>query len=377
MEFMRVFRLVASLAYLSCLCSVQAAAQASAAQQALDSLRAKYRLPALLAAVIEPRHIRYVYGGVRRNDQPGQISLADYFHIGSNTKGVTSLLAGKLVEQGKISWDSKLLDVVPGLRATALPAYADVTLDALLSHRAGIPPYDSGPAIARLLVFSGTPAEKRRQFAAYVLQQPPVLPSQGQAYAYSNAGYALAALMLEQVSQRSWEELVAATFHRLKLHYVIGFPNRRDAQQPWGHWQQLATDSILTALGPAHPYHLQDFLAPAGDLAMPLPDFARLVQLHLRGLLGHNNYLRAGTYQQLHFGKLGYAYGWGVSKLVTTGAPVSFHDGTAGTFYCHTILYPSQRVAIVVLVNAGDAAAEAACYALRRRLKQLYVQGKL
>jgi hypothetical protein len=30
-----------------------------------------------------------------------------------------------------------------------------------------------------------------------------------------------------------------------------------------------------------------------------------------------------------------------------------------------------------VLVNAGDDAAEAACYALRRRLKQLYVQGKL
>ncbi|NML65679.1 beta-lactamase family protein [Hymenobacter sp. RP-2-7] len=349
----------------------------TAAQQALDSLRVKYHLPAMLAAVIQPQRICYVYGGVRRSDQTTQITLTDYFHFGSDTKGVTSLLAGKLVEQGKIRWESKLLDVVPSLRTTALPAYADVTLAALLSHRAGIPPYDSGAKIRRLPAFSGTVRQKRQQFAAFVLQQPPVLPGPGEVYAYSNAGYALAALMLEQVSQRSWEELVARAFHKLKLHYVVGFPNRGDAQQPWGHWRQAATDSVLTPLGPLHPYHLQDFLAPAGDLAMPLPDYARLIQKHLRGLLGHANYLKAKTYQLLHFGKPSYAYGWGVLKLPATGAPVSFHNGTAGTFYCHTILYPSQQVALIVLTNAGGEAAEAACYALHRRLKQLYLQGQL
>jgi len=110
---------------------------------------------------------------------------------------------------------------------------------------------------------------------------------------------------------------------------------------------------------------------------MPLPDFARLVQLHLRGLVGQSNYLQASTYELLHFGKPSYAYGWGVLKLAATEAPVSYHNGTAGTFYCHTILYPSQRVAFVVLTNAGGDAAEAASYALRRRLKQLYLQGRL
>jgi D-alanyl-D-alanine carboxypeptidase len=68
-------------------------AQSLAAQQALDSVRTKYHLPALLAAVIEPKHISYVYGGVRRNDRPEAVELTDYFHLGSETKGVTSLLA--------------------------------------------------------------------------------------------------------------------------------------------------------------------------------------------------------------------------------------------------------------------------------------------
>jgi D-alanyl-D-alanine carboxypeptidase len=317
-----------------------------------------------------------VYAGVKRNDQPEPISLTDYFHIGSDTKGITSLLAGKLVEQGKLQWSSKLVDVVPALRGKTLPAYADITLDQLLSHRAGIRPYMAGSDYRSLPEFTGTVSERRLQFAQVILQQPPVAPSSGRLHRYSNAGYVLAALMLEQASHCSWEELVASTFHKLKLHYLLGFPNRTDAHQPWGHWQEQATDSVYTPLGPTHPYKLRDYMAPAGDLAMPLPDFARLVQLHVRGLLGKDNYLSAATYQTLHFGKPEYAYGWAVEQL-PTGEVISFHDGTAGTFYCHTVLVPSQKVAFVVMTNQGGDAAEEACNNLRIRLNKLYLQGVL
>ncbi|MGI4823726.1 MAG: serine hydrolase domain-containing protein [Janthinobacterium lividum] len=362
---------------LGLLAAQMASAQSLAAQQALDSVRAKYRLPALLAAVIEPKRIRYVYAGTKRNDQPEPISLTDYFHIGSDTKGITSLLAGKLVEQGKLQWSSKLVDVVPALRGKTLPAYADITLDQLLSHQAGIRPYMAGSDYRSLPAFTGTVSEKRLQFAQVILQQTPVAPDKRQLHKYSNAGYVLVALMLEQASHCSWEELVASTFHKLKLHYLLGFPSQTDARQPWGHWQQLPTDSVFTPLGPTHTYKLRDYMAPAGDIAMPLPDFARLVQLHLRGLLGKRNYLSAATYQTIHFGKPEYAYGWGVEKLDTTGALVSFHNGTAGTFYCHAILVPSQKVAFVVLTNQGGNAAENACNELRIRLNKLYLQGKL
>jgi CubicO group peptidase (beta-lactamase class C family) len=352
-----------------------AAAQSRAAQLALDSVRVAYRLPALLAAIIEPGRIRYVYGGVRRLGQPDSVTLTDYFHLASETKAVTSLLAGKLVEQGKLRWDSKLLDVVPGLRAQALPAYANVTLDELLSHRAGIAPFTAGAEYEGLPAFSGDVSARRRQFAACVLSRPPVAPAPGQPYLYSNAGSVLAALMLAQASGRPWEALVARAFGQLRLRYVLGFPNRHGARQPWGHWRAAPTDSTLTPLGPTHPYQLRDYMAPAGDLAMPLPDYARLVQLHLRGLLGQRNYVAPATYQLLHFGKPAYAYGWGVTTLAGTGAPVSLHDGSAGTFFCHTILYPSQQVAIVVLCNAGGEPARLASLALRQRLKRLYLQG--
>jgi D-alanyl-D-alanine carboxypeptidase len=351
--------------------------QSPAARKTLDSLRTKYHLPALLAAVIEPGRIRYVYTGVKRNDQPGPVSLTDYFHIGSDAKGVTSFLAGKLVEQGKIRWDSKLLDVVPDLRGKVLPAYVGITLADLLSHRAGIRPYRLGSDHDHLPVFTGTVSQKRVQFATVVLQETPGTPSSKEPYVYSNAGYVLAALMLEQASQQSWEQLVTKTFHRLNLKHRLGFPNHTDATQPWGHELKSSKDSLFVPLKPNDPYQLHDYMAPAGDLAMPLPDFSRLVQLHLQGLLGRNNYLAASTYQRLHFGLPAYAYGWAVTKLAATGAPISYHDGSAGTFFCSAFFYPSLQVAIVVIANAGGPPAEEACAELRVQLRKLYLQGAL
>jgi len=346
------------------------------AQQALDSLLRAQRVPALAAAVIEPGRIRYVLGGARRNEQPSPVQLADYWHLGSNTKAITSFVAAKLVERGKLRWDSQLLDVVPELRGHVRPEYASITLDALLSHRAGIRPYNTGAEIKDLPSFTGTITQQRLQFAQFVLQQSPV-PLTTELFTYSNAGYALAALMLERAAHRSWEAQVARTCRRLHLRERMGFPNRADAAQPWGHWQARPADSILTALGPALPYRIQPVLAPSGDVAMPLPDYACFVQLHLQGLLGYNNYLRASTYQKVHFGQPAYAYGWGVSQVAATGAPVSQHDGSAGTFFCHTIIYPSERVAFVVITNAGGEAAEQACYALRRRLRKLFLRQEL
>lgn len=98
------------------------------------------------------------------------------------------------------------------MRGNVSPAYAGVTLDELLSHRAGIPPYTAGSEYEHLPAFSGTVSEKRLQFAALILRETPVLPTSPALYAYSNAGYVLAALMLEQASGHSWEELVKRGF---------------------------------------------------------------------------------------------------------------------------------------------------------------------
>ena len=153
------------------------AQQLPAAQQVLDSLLRAQRVPALAAAIIEPGRIRYVLGGARRNDQAGAVQLGDYWHLGSNTKAITSFVAARLVERGKLRWDSRLLDVVPELRGHVRPEYEGITLAALLAHRAGIRPYNTGLEIKALPPFSGPITQQRLQFAQFVLQQSPVTPT--------------------------------------------------------------------------------------------------------------------------------------------------------------------------------------------------------
>lgn len=357
---------------------LSARAQIVIAQSALDSIRVRYDLPALAAAVIEPNRIRYVYGGVRRKYQPSadSVRLTDYFHLGSNTKGVTSLLAAKLVEAGRLSWDSRLLDVVPELRQQARPAYGRVTLGDLLSHRTGIAPYMQRSEFKRLPPFKGPDSTRRLEFARVVLQQPPVGRPPGKRYAYSNAGYVIAALMLEHAAHRSWESLLDSTFRQLGLNYWLGFPNMRATHEPWGHWGSLPLDSVLMPLGPTpDAYRWGRYMNPAVNLSMPLPDFAHLVQLHLCGLLGRTNYLRARTYREVHFGRPEYAYGWFTDhEPGSLGSRISEHDGSTGTFFCHVVIYPGRSLAIVVVANEGGLPARQACHALRRHLLQLYQQ---
>jgi CubicO group peptidase (beta-lactamase class C family) len=39
--------------------------------------------------------------------------MEDRFHLGSDTKAFTSLLASQFVEEGKLRWDSTLAEIFP------------------------------------------------------------------------------------------------------------------------------------------------------------------------------------------------------------------------------------------------------------------------
>lgn len=335
--------------------------------QAIDSVLKANQVPAMVAAIVKPTQILYGYSGRIRADRSDSIKATSKFHLGSNTKAVTSFMAAKLVEQGKLRWSDKLVDTVPELATKIRVDYRQITLSDLLAHRARVRPYTSGLEYESLPSFTGSIAQRRIQFATYVLNQDTVSIDKS-GFTYSNAGYAIATTMLERVSGMTWEELVRTTFNQLALPYFISFPNKEALNQPWGH---ALENNQLIAQPPTDPYHLQDYVAPAGDLAMSIIDYAHFIQLHLNGLLGESNYLKTDNYQLLHFGLKNYAYGWGNSVAKSTGKPVSYHDGSAGTYYAHTYISPSQQIAVIILANDASDQTQSAILKLRRQLLKL------
>src|SRR5258708_976857 len=106
----------------------------------LQHYLAKYGLPALAAAVVLNGQITAAGAvGMRRAGRDSAVSLGDRFHIGSDTKAMTALVAAMLVEAGKLRWDSTVADIFPGLSVATDSAVKPVTLEQLLSHTSGMP----------------------------------------------------------------------------------------------------------------------------------------------------------------------------------------------------------------------------------------------
>ncbi|MFT4033299.1 MAG: serine hydrolase [Siphonobacter sp.] len=167
-----------------------------------DSLRTRFKIPAIGYAVVKSDTLLTLdVRGVRRNDTNEPVQAYDYFHIGSNTKAMTAYVAARLVAAGLIRWDTPFFELFPEDKENALIDYRGITLEKLLSHRAGIPAYTSGLEFMNLPKFTGKDVtERRRQFARHIFRQVPV---KTEPYGYSNAGYTLASLMLTKVTGKA------------------------------------------------------------------------------------------------------------------------------------------------------------------------------
>jgi D-alanyl-D-alanine carboxypeptidase len=337
----------------------------------LEQVRTLHKIPALAAvATRKDKLLEIAVAGVRRDGEPELVTPADRFHIGSNVKAMTATVLAMLIEQGKLGWESKPLDVFPELKDKIFPGYADITLTDLLSHHAGLPAYDDtdSPEYRALKPFSGTPAEQRRAFAFWVLSHEAAVPPRTKRL-YSNAGYAIAAAMAERVTGDSWESLMrAGLFGPLGIHPTFEWPAFDDPHQPWGH---IETKDGVRPHDPHDVYQLPIFLAPAGALSISPADYAKFLQLHLRGLQGEDGLLKAPTIKHLHTRvDEKTALGWGVRDF--EGAIASVHNGSAGTFYAVVALWPSRDLAISVFANAGDERANAACVEVLEAMAHRY-----
>src|SRR5438045_1151710 len=83
-----------------------------------DSIRKASKTPELAYAVVSADSVYEMQVlGVRKINTKLGARLTDRFRIGSNTKAITGMLAALLVKQGKLSWNTKLFDLFPEMKA--------------------------------------------------------------------------------------------------------------------------------------------------------------------------------------------------------------------------------------------------------------------
>lgn len=320
----------------------------------VEQVRRDAQAPAIAAAIVHSgRTVAKVVTGVRRIDRPDRAEIGDRFHLGSVAKSFTATMIGKLVEDGVLHWDTTVGAALPDISMRT--EYRGVTLEQLLQHRGGVRALCSTGEFAEGLtgLARHSPAEARAALVRQILTEEPFKLGE---YAYSNAGYVVAAYMAEHAAKRSWEDLMRShVFQPLKLRSAgFGWPATENrSNQPLGH-SGIPPDLSVQGIGD-HTLGNDDHYGPAGNVHCSIEDLARFATSHLQGLHGRDGVLKAETVRRLHTPVKGghYMGGW----VIREAEGWHGHEGTAGTFFAEMTLYPDSNLAVVAVANCGPAVA--------------------
>lgn len=332
----------------------------------IDSMRIAYDFPAVAYGVIQNDTIIALNVlGFRDIETNEKAQLSDYFHLGSVTKSFTAFLSGRLVDEGKIDWNTKFFDLFPELKEIANPAYYDMNLQQLLSHRARLINFKADTEIFSIIsAYEKTLKEglslsdKRYYLIKHILQKEPLPIYEKCDDSYSNAGFIAAALMLEKVSGLTWEELIMKLSDDLNLDLYIGWPVDFNPHQPKGHinpkYWNIDIEKNLVPISDQlrlyHSYNQSNLLtSPSGNISIKTEKLLYYLQFYLDGINGENNYLKAETYRHILTTYPKYSHGWWIDN--DSGVISYAHRGSNGTFWSFAGFFPQTKTGIVVIIN--------------------------
>ncbi len=294
--------------------------------------------------------------GVRKAGSSVPVSSADLIHLGSDTKAMTALLVGQLVQAGQLAWTDRMGAIFPELRPSMAPGLADVTVVQLLQHTAGLAPNLDWRALAR----TGKPVAEQRQMAVrQALTVPPLSPP-GTRFLYSNTDYVLLGAIIERKTGRPWEGVITDRVFRPLGMTSAGFgpPGAADStDQPWGH---VTANGRVTPVWSDNP----PVMAPAGEVHCDMADWAKFVGLYCRPPgEGGPSLLGPPMLAQLTTPAAGgrYAGGWIVVDRGSRGGRALSHDGSNTMWYCRAWVFPRDGYAVLAAANSGTPDAAAAC----------------
>lgn len=343
------------------------APSASTTTEAVRSLVSDAGYPGAVAVRVTADRVEVAAAGVLQVG--GTAAQASHrFPAGSLTKAMTATLAAVLVQEGRIAWESRLVDVLPEVAAGARAEYRQVTLRDLLAHRGGVFAVTSADQLAQVPPLSGTPAQQRLEFTGWALSRVPAVTPLQQTE-YSNGGYIAAGAMLERAGGAAYETLMQhKLFQPLGMTAVFGAPGEGGASEAWGHVRDGA--GRWTPLDPAMPgVALPAAANPAGGVKLSAQDLGRFLQLHVKARSGITGLLiTPASAVTLHTAvQDGYGLGWS-DGFDLQHRPLGYYAGSDDTsYYALMALRRDAQGAAAVMVNGyGDAVeAEASTAVLR------------
>ena len=327
------------------------------------------RIPGASVAVIENNTIILAKGyGVSDVKASTPVTTETVFRAGSISKSLTSIGIMMLVEEGKLSLDDKLSDLMPEVRIeNPWEATNPIRLVHLLEHTTGFNDFDFKQY---LIEGSNMPLSRTTElYGPYKSRWKP-----GTRMSYCNAGPVIAGRIIEKASGQTFE-----TFMTSRLTGPLGMQSAA--------WTR--TPAIATRLAKSYrdengteARFVELVGRPSGGLSVTARDLARLPLMLLgRGTLDDRTYLTSASVDRIERtgttrgADAGFTQGYGLGNMASYAGKVVFrgHDGVVDGFRAKYAYAPGHGMGFVIMGNLAkpelfDAAHEIRLY-LERNLK--------
>ena len=344
-----------------------------------DHIRAslsEWDLPGLAVAVVRRDEVIFAEGfGVKELGRPDPVDAHTLFQIGSVTKSFGAAAIGALVDDGLVGWDDPVVEHLPWFRLKDPEFTRRMTIRDLLAHTSGMPG-DAFPVLAPMA--AREVAERARQLDNFA---PP-----GETHAYSNHGYGVAGLVVEEVTGKGWGDWV-----RERLFEPLGMRDSRAS--PFEVWDApfvaptflgtapAGTPSIADAPGRnvAMPHGMDrdggrrvlswqsyDNMQAAGSAVSSAAEMANWLRMHLAGgRFGGRAVLSEATVAEMrapqaevpttfiYADSAAGAYGLGWSRTTFEGREYISHGGGIFGFPAYAAMLPGIGAGVVVLANGS------------------------
>lgn len=326
---------------------------AAVIQREVPALMASARIKGVAVGLIKDGQLVYTQG-FGFSDHAGSVPATPdtVFTVASLSKPVAAWVAMSLVEQGKLTLDQPVADLVqPWPLAESKFDHRAITVRHLLSHTAGttLGGYQGWLSLEELPTLEQSLAGKTNGRGAVELMAPA-----GAKFQYSGGGYTLMQLAIEQSTKRKYVDLASElVFKPLGMaHSSVSQSPQQLAGSAQGHgdegqpvlmrfYAEQAPSTLSTTVTDFSRWMLAGMQQPDGKASGPMP-WARLAEMYEPAKLSSP---RAP-------GEMMYGLGFFTERLLDGSLAVG-HDGrNQAGFRANFSMRPQARDGIVILSNS-------------------------
>ena len=334
-------------------------------QRAMD----EFSVPGVAVGVVKDGVVVHAKGyGVLEIGNAAPVDTETLFRIASTSKAFTAASLAILVDEGKLSWDDKVVDHIPGFALHDPWITKEFTVADLLTHRSGLEPY------AGDLMLWPKPNDFSRSDIIAGLRYFKGETGFRTEYAYDNLLYIVAGELVPAVSGIEWQDFVDA-----RILGALGAKRCFAGAIPALEMQNVAAPHLLVegdlqVVDRNRASADVDVAAAAGGLRCSLGDMLNWTRLQLaRGELPDGTRIfseeqsrtmwqahtilhpSASQYERDRTHFRAYGLGWRLADV--HGYKSVAHTGSYTGFRAMVSLVPELDLGVVVLLNAsaGDA----------------------